>query len=98
MFTPRPMSASPTYARCGTFEPLPTWEFLISTNVPAFEPWSRTVPGRRLAYGPTFAFEPIFEPRTTENWTSAPSPTVESTMRVAGPMVAPAPILVSPSR
>ena len=71
---------------------------MISTNEPAFAPSSRTVPGRMLAYGPTAARGPIRAPRTTEKVTSAPSPTVESTIRVEGPIVAPAPILVDPWR
>ena len=47
MFDPSPISASPMYERCGTFAPSPIRDFLISTNVPAFAPRSRTVPGRR---------------------------------------------------
>ena len=45
MFVSSPMSASPMYDRCGTLVRAPIWEFLISTNVPAFARASRTVPG-----------------------------------------------------
>src|SRR5690242_21309005 len=37
IFVPSPMSASPMYERCGTLARSPIREFLISTNVPAFE-------------------------------------------------------------
>ena len=34
MLLPSPISASPTYERCGTLAPGPIWAFLVSTKVP----------------------------------------------------------------
>jgi hypothetical protein len=47
MLASSPTSASPRYERCGTFAPVPMFEFFASTKVPilAFSP--TTVPGRR---------------------------------------------------
>ncbi len=72
--------------------------FLRSTNAPALDPSSSTVPGRIRTNGPTRTSLPIVESRTTANVTSLRSPTRESTIRVDGPIDASAPIRVSPSR
>src|SRR6266516_3731167 len=92
------MCASPTYERCGTFDPSPTIEFLISTCVPAFEPSFMTVPGRTYAHGPMVTSLPIRDFTTTENHTLDRSPIRESRTRLPGPISHSAPIRASPSR
>ena len=77
---------------------MPTRDALISTKVPALASSSSTVPGRRLAYGPTETPRPSLEPRTTEKATSERSPTTESTIRDPGPMEHSRPTRVAPWR
>ena len=57
-----------------------------------------TVPGRRLAYGPTSASSPTSAERSTEYQTLAPGPIVLSTANTPGPTTAPAATVVPPSR
>ena len=42
-----PIVASPTYVRCGTFEPAPMSAFFTSTKVPIFPRSPSRAPGRR---------------------------------------------------
>ena len=57
-----PIVASPTYDRCGTFDPSPIDAFLVSTNVPTFALRPSRDSGRRYAYGPTLACGPTSAP------------------------------------
>src|SRR5579859_700862 len=97
-FTPDPMSASPTYDRCGTLVPSPISAFLISTYVPTFTPAASRVPGRTYAYGPISQPTPISHSRATVFDICTWSPTTTSVRRQSGPIVEPVPTTVRPSR
>ena len=90
------MVASPTYERCGTLEPSPTFAFLISTNAPAFAPVPRTVPLRKYEYGPTFALAPIVASKQFDSTMFAPSSTLQDSSVVRGPITAPVAIFEDP--
>src|SRR3954451_14944314 len=98
MLVPSPMVASPTYDRCGTFEPGPISAFLVSTNVPTLAFAANLVPGRRYAYGPTCAPAPTAAPTACARTTVAPAPTTLSSSVVSGPTTAPSPTCVTPRR
>src|SRR5947208_13412493 len=97
MFEPAPISASPTYVRCGTFDPGPMTAALVSTYAPILPASPRTVPGRRNEYGPTDAPAPISAPVAWLRTTLACGPTTQSRKVVSGPMVAPDATRVAPS-
>src|SRR3954447_18478188 len=86
------------YERCGTFAPSPMSAFFVSTKVPTWASAARCVPARSDTYGPTVAPSPITDSRATVCWTTARSCTTVSTSRVPGPITAPRPIVVRPSR
>src|SRR5215475_2239653 len=64
--TPSPTVASPTYERCGTFDPRPIVDFLSSTKLPTFALGPTCESGRRWQKGPRFASSSIADSRTTQ--------------------------------
>lgn len=96
MFEYSPIVASPTYDRCGTFDPSPIDAFFVSTYVPILPLRASRVPGRRYANGPTDASGPTSAPTATVLSTRAPAPTRVSVSRVFGPTSQPSPRCVTP--
>src|SRR5262245_66530294 len=61
-----PIVASPKYARCMDFVPVPSVDFLISTKFPTLTPSSSFVFIRRWANGPTEISSPNVVSTTTQ--------------------------------
>src|SRR6478609_10099980 len=96
MFVPSPISASPTYDRCGTFAPSPILAFLVSTNPPILPPAPSSVPGRRYENGPTLAPGPTTASSPWVRTTLAPAPTSTSLSVQSGPTTASSATTVAP--
>src|SRR5690606_17024856 len=97
MFENSPIVASPTYDRCGTFDPSPIDALFVSTNVPIFPLTPNRVPGRKYANGPTDAPSPTSADTATVLSTRAPAPTRVSVNRACGPTSQPSARCVPPS-
>src|SRR4051812_41676835 len=97
MLVPSPISASPTYDRCGTFEASPILAFLVSTKAPILPREPSSVPGRRYENGPTVAPSPITASSPCVRTTVAPAPTSTSLSVQSGPTTASSATTVAPS-